>query len=158
MKEWCNIPSTEVHSLVTMVHISQVPCPPFGRKDEHQHRIITCVKPTCSTLMSNSPWTFLPLNTFTLQGKIRMWRHKTWIFANVSCCDWQLTFQNPEDVPAQWKGDAKYLKWSKVVFFPQLQRSVLVLHTVVSVSAGDALVLGHFSPFEGTMQQQGKDK
>lgn len=28
--------------------------------------------PTCSTLMSNSPWTFLPLNTFALQVKQRL--------------------------------------------------------------------------------------
>lgn len=28
--------------------------------------------PTCSTLMSNSPWTFLPLNTFALQVEQRL--------------------------------------------------------------------------------------
>lgn len=71
------------------------------------------MQPTCSTLMSNSPWTFLPLKTFTLKEKQQA--------ESVSCrnneflgffssCNWQLTFaatlvgfHKPENNPGQRK-------------------------------------------------------
>ena len=58
-------------SPITMcVFILTINCPPgTGHKDEHKKASSYKWKPTCSTLMSNSPWTFLPLKTFTLHMK-----------------------------------------------------------------------------------------
>ena len=70
MKEWCNISPTVVHSLVTRL-TRLVVCLHIG-STEKQYRTklkVPYVKPTCSTLMSNSPWIFLPLKIFTLNVK-----------------------------------------------------------------------------------------
>lgn len=48
-----------------------------GCLDRRLKALVTYATPTCSTLMSNSPWTFLPLKTFTL--------HVKWGFES-NCC------------------------------------------------------------------------
>lgn len=48
--------------------VLQQSCDPDGAEDG---TVASPWSPTCSTFMSNSPWTFLPLNTFALQVKTK---------------------------------------------------------------------------------------